>query len=640
MHRTLNNCDQLDALTIEKRETLELEKKPDEEERIRLNMIFQEMITYMQKSYSIPIIPEHITYSIFLSKTPCFQISASKLDDKLFDYLLSLGGDINQLDSKNNNALFYACEVFELDSNMFERVQKFIKKLLLNKCNPLQKNLSKVCPLEFIESYKLLDGDEIKNLLKQVPMDMISNASGLLHRTSDIEIINFLIAKGCDINTCDNFGRTPLYCALERGDIPVVQQLLNMGANIKITIPYKEMAEHKILLSDPIEMPNTLSAKGQINQLKEQFEKSKNVIEFEPMMLKNESTTDKAIELFKIVINHGWNINQPDGDGNTPFIILSKCFFQLEFSICNTNFIMELVELGASLTQQNNAGECAIEFLIAFGGFHHFQILLFFQHIPEGLFNLIARTRSNALLDFFFAIKRNIDEVDANGNDLLMATCNYIGIQRLPEIDSQNIQGIESRHNKFQARQFVEKLIKSGCNYFKKNNYGESGIELFIKNGLYNDPTMVEFLSDFDPSQFREIAHIIHITPSLRIIELFVNKGISINLPDSNGFTLLHKALMDLDICLNRNILKKNSANLLVDRIAELVKLGADPLQKTLCIGEHHNDTPLSALEILKMYMTSKNSKEYKIINSIFMASRKVWGKYLVHSKVIIDDLG
>ncbi|MBA3602068.1 MAG: ankyrin repeat domain-containing protein [Parachlamydiaceae bacterium] len=628
MYTNLNNHDPLAAIATLQKETLE-EKNPDEEEKIRLNLIFQEMITYMQTSYSLPIIPEHVTYSIFLSKTRCFQISASKLDETLLDYLLSLGGDINQLDSKNNNALFYACEILDKDSNMFERVQKYIKKLLLNKCNPLQINFSKVCPLEFINSYKLLDAFEIKNLLKQMPSDMISNASGLLHRTSDIEIINFLIAKGCDINICDIYGRTPLYCALERGDLNVVEQLLNMGANFKITLPYKEMAEHKIMLPDPIEMPNTLSARGQFNQLKEQFEKSKNEIEFEPISVNKEPITSKAIELFKILINRGWDINRPDADGNTPLILLSKCFFNLGFSICNTNFIMELVELDASLTQQNNAGECAIEFLSANGGFHHFQIKLFFQYINEGLFNLIARTRSNALLDFFFSINRSIDEKDGNGNDLLMATCNCIGSQNLPDIDLQNSKTRKSRKTKTQAHNFIERLIKSGFDYFKKNYQGESGVELFIKNGIYNDPTMVKFLSDFDQSQFSELAHIIHITQSPMIIELFVNKGIWIDLPDSNGFTLLHKAVMDLDIILNRNIVNKSSANLLINKIAELVKLGADPLQKTLCIGEHHNDTPLSALELLKMYINSNNCKELKIIHSIFMASRKVCGKYL-----------
>ncbi|MBA3602069.1 MAG: hypothetical protein H0W50_00120 [Parachlamydiaceae bacterium] len=630
MHSTSNNFAKTAPIPILKKDSQNVEDNIDDPENIRLNLIFKQMVTYMQLTYSLPQLPINATRRSFFTKNPCILFSAINLDDTILDYLLLMGENINQSDTKNNNALIYACEAFKKNANLFERVKIFIERLLFNRCDPLQINSSGICALNLFERHNLFNGLEIKKLLQQVPMGGIKRASGLLHHATDSELINFLIAKKCDINSRDHFGRTPLFCALEKGDVTKVEQLLSMGANFKITLPYKEIADHRLMYPDSTAMLTTENIK---------CKNSNNPINFKLISLEK-PTSDKAIEVYKLLTKYGWDINESDADGNTLLLHLSKCYFNLGNSLSNTVFIRSLLEMGASLTQQNNDGECSIEFLIFFGGFHDFQIFSFLEYLPEGegLFNLIARARSFALLDFFIDIKRDINEQDINGNNLLMETCRYIGIQGLKEINPRDCQPKESRKNKSQARRFIEKLITYGCDFFQKNNQGVSGLELCIKDEIYNNHYMLQILSDFDKSKLATISNVIHTTSSLEIVELFVNNGISIDLHDSNGFTLLHKELIILEFNLSRLLesSSKNSegheklcdlVNLEISKIARLVKLGADPLVKTRSTGE--NDLNASSLELLKMFEEEHVFKEYKIIESIFMASRKVCGRYL-----------
>ncbi len=631
MHLTSNNLAKKEPITLLlKREAVGYKEIIEESDNIMLNEIFKEMISYMQLKYALPQLPIDLTRINFLKKNPCFLFSAVHLDDTILDYMLSMDEDINQSDSKNNNALIYACEAFKKNANLFERVKKFINRLLFNKCDPLQKNISGICALNLFERHKLLNGLEIKNLLNQISMGEIRGASGLLHHTKDSKLINFLITKKCDINSRDHFGRTPLFCALERGDITIVEQLLSMGADYKITLPYKEIADHRLVYSDPEEMLKTENI---------EFKNLNSFIEFKSISVEK-PISDKAIEMYKLLAKYGWDINVADADGNNLLLYLSKCYFDLSNSHSNTVFIRSLLEMGGSLIQQNNAGECAIEFLIFYGGFHDFQISSFLEYLPEGdeLFILIARIRSFALLDFFIDCKRNINEVDSNGNNLLMETCRYVEIQGLAEINPRDYQSKESRKNKPHARRFIEKLITYGCDLFQKNNQGVCGLELCVKNEIYNNQIMLQILSDFDMSKLQTISNVIHITSSIEIIELFVDNGISIDLYDSNGFTLLHKELMILDHYLKR-LLESNRENikeheklsslvtLEISKIAQLMKMGADPLVKTLTSGENGPST--SSLDLLEMFEAENDFKEYKIIKSMFMASRKLSPRYL-----------
>jgi len=50
----------------------------------------------------------------------------------------------------------------------------------------------------------------------------------------DLEVINFLLVNGADINAVDAKGRTALHFAASSGRVRIVKYLINKGADIKI----------------------------------------------------------------------------------------------------------------------------------------------------------------------------------------------------------------------------------------------------------------------------------------------------------------------------------------------------------------------------------------------------------------------
>lgn len=51
-------------------------------------------------------------------------------------------------------------------------------------------------------------------------------------KTENIEVIQFLLNKGADINECDQFGDTALLIAVAGKNIPLIKYLVEHGANV------------------------------------------------------------------------------------------------------------------------------------------------------------------------------------------------------------------------------------------------------------------------------------------------------------------------------------------------------------------------------------------------------------------------
>ena len=52
-----------------------------------------------------------------------------------------------------------------------------------------------------------------------------------------LDEIDHLLDQGADVDTKDNYGRTPLFIASEEGHVPIVKKLLERGADFRIKTP-------------------------------------------------------------------------------------------------------------------------------------------------------------------------------------------------------------------------------------------------------------------------------------------------------------------------------------------------------------------------------------------------------------------
>lgn len=59
-----------------------------------------------------------------------------------------------------------------------------------------------------------------------------------------LNLVNYLIEKGADVNKKDNDGNTPLHCAAKKGNIEVVKYLIGKGARVDIKNGWGETSLH------------------------------------------------------------------------------------------------------------------------------------------------------------------------------------------------------------------------------------------------------------------------------------------------------------------------------------------------------------------------------------------------------------
>ncbi|KAL4135538.1 hypothetical protein QTP88_007144 [Uroleucon formosanum] len=91
------------------------------------------------------------------------------------------------------------------------------------------------------------DLDTVKEQLQRLAkengdwdINNVSNGRTMLHKACDyghLDIVEYLIQNGADINKKDNFGITPLLCALWENHFKVAKYLIDKGAITNLLTP-------------------------------------------------------------------------------------------------------------------------------------------------------------------------------------------------------------------------------------------------------------------------------------------------------------------------------------------------------------------------------------------------------------------
>jgi len=256
--------------------------------------------------------------------------------------LINLGADINFKDKFGNSAIHIA---------IFKRNQEILKILLHN-------------------SNLLLN---VPNIKGETPIFTIINIPNYTV-IEKIVIIDNLIKRGADINFVDNDGNTPLICAIQIGSLPIIELLIENGANVNYIIENK----HKSVLTYAIELGELEIVKHLVKCGADVNFKNKNGVSILIEAIDNlkweifkflvnfnanncmsgdiyeKEIIEKVIEnnkldVLKFLLINNLNINTKDKDGNTPLAYAIKAK--------NSDIVKYLIENGANIHHKNNKGQ-------------------------------------------------------------------------------------------------------------------------------------------------------------------------------------------------------------------------------------------------------------------------------------------
>ena len=128
--------------------------------------------------------------------------------------------------------------------------------------------------------------------------------------------MKLLIEHGANINAKDKMGRTPLYCALERGnDIEMVKFFVENGADVHSTM------KRGTLLHTACPYPSSPSREEKYN----------------------------IIEMIKLLVEYGVNVNMKNEKGDTPLHMVCRCNNYVDATKL-------FIELGVDPNVKNNEG--------------------------------------------------------------------------------------------------------------------------------------------------------------------------------------------------------------------------------------------------------------------------------------------
>ena len=277
--------------------------------------------------------------------------SVLKKDDSITKFLIENGINVNIVDKKRQTALFNAVILGSENLTTIElllehganlNIKDYADKTLLDeilKINAIVKNPDdfkiegKYNLVQKDRNYIKLTGILIENGLAIDRID--SQGQTVLYKEVEREnydTVDFLIDSGADVNAQDNDGRTVLFDAVLKGpsNMNMIDHLISKGADIDNRDFYEksvidEIAE-AILITQNNKKPSSrrfLELKDDenyINLLKKMllFKPRINLAREDGRTILFDVITENNIELIKVLINAGADLNILDNENNSP----------------------------------------------------------------------------------------------------------------------------------------------------------------------------------------------------------------------------------------------------------------------------------------------------------------------------------
>lgn len=280
--------------------------------------------------------------------------SVLREDDSITKFLISNGIDVNILDKKRQSALFNAVILgakniptidLLLDRGVKLNLKDFADKTLLDEMLKILSILND--PDQKIDGkYKLVSKD--RNYIKLMGI-LIENglaidrtdAQGKTVLYKEVErenydTIDFLVAAGADVNVQDKDGKTVLFDAVMKGpsNMNMIDHLLAKGADIDLQDFNERTIIDDLVEAVLITMNHKKPSSKRFLDLQENadyFSLLKKMLLFKPKInrprkdgrtLIFDLVVENNLELIKLVVNAGSDLNVEDNNRNTPLSYL------------------------------------------------------------------------------------------------------------------------------------------------------------------------------------------------------------------------------------------------------------------------------------------------------------------------------
>ncbi|ORX44721.1 ankyrin [Piromyces finnis] len=306
--------------------------------------------------------------------------------DNIFRFLLKYL-DINKKDSKGNSILYYA--IFRNDTDTIKDLINLgadinFKDKFGNSATHIAifKRNQNILRILLNNSNLLLN---VPNNKGETPIFTIINIPNY-SIDEKLIIIDSLIKRGTDINFEDNDGYTPLICAIQTGSLPIIELLIENGANVNHIIKNKnksvltfaielselEIVKHLVNCGADVNFKNEsgVSILGEaIDNLK--WEIFKFLVNFNANNCMSGDIYEKDIvekviannklDILKFLVINNLNINMKDKEGNTPLAYAIKAQ--------NSDIVKYLIENGANINHKNNKGQSYDDVNLAYNSY-------------------------------------------------------------------------------------------------------------------------------------------------------------------------------------------------------------------------------------------------------------------------------
>lgn len=161
-------------------------------------------------------------------------------DVKIMESVLRSGAKVNEPDLKHNTPLVYACCGYKVESSIIN--PEVVELLLQNGADPHILNKRGVSPLHYASRTGnaevvnlLLKHDakvDLKTLALNTPLAYACGSNVDASYTPNPKVVELLLQGGADPNIPTADGWSPLHCAVESGDVKIVELLLKYNANV------------------------------------------------------------------------------------------------------------------------------------------------------------------------------------------------------------------------------------------------------------------------------------------------------------------------------------------------------------------------------------------------------------------------
>ena len=530
-----------------------------------------EIVQYLVDNY-----PELLTMRDKDGQSP-FLVAGISGSLELVKYLISMECDVMDKDNDGETVLYKACKRWgqELVKYLVENYPELltirdeegqspflvtgvsgsvelVKYLISKQCDVLDKDsdgwtvLHKACKYGKLELVKYL----VENYPELLTIRDKEGQSSFLvaGQSGSVELVEYLISKGCDALDKDNNGLTVLHYACQKGNTEVVQYLVENSGEL-LTMRHEDGQSPFLVagFSGSVELVKYLISRG--CDVMDKDNDGWTVLHY--------ACQEGEQELVQYLVeNYPILLTMRDKEGQSPFLVVG-----ISGSV---ELVEYLISKGCDVLDNDNDGKTIlytacnenklelVKYLVEKSG----ELLTMRQEDGQSPFLVAGLSGSVELVKYLLSKGCYVLDKDNNGLTVLHYACKE-GNTEVVQYLVENYQDVLTMRDKELSSPFhvaglsgsvelVKYLISKGCEVMDKDNDGWTVLHYACKEG---NTEVVQYLVENYPELLtmrdKELSSpfpVAGLSGSVELVKYLISKGCEVMDKDNDGWTVLHQA--------------------------------------------------------------------------------------------------